>query len=196
MNSGFRNSYLAASRLGPYFFCSHYSPRFQRIIVKWPGNFITKLVHKTLEVNYAFKICDLWFKICRSVIFRSMPWNVGWAFKIGKVQKSLPPSGGDVTPSDLNTGWLLPKMYLFQVSIWKSRDFTSLSAWKDWKNCHFGLQTMRTQKVHFMKCSVLSVYSFYSQGSKVYTGYVPYVNRGYAKWVSSLSKMINSNFQP
>ena len=40
------------------------------------------------------------------------------------------------------------------------------------------------------------VYSFYSRGSKVYTGYVPFVNRGCAKWVSSLSKMINSNFQP
>ena len=88
VNSGFRNSYLAASRLGPEIF-SHYSPRFQRLIVKWPGNFITKLVHKTLEVNYAFKIHFI------SVIFRWMPCileakkirkNVGWAFKIEKVQ--------------------------------------------------------------------------------------------------------------
>ena len=63
VNSAFRNSYLDASRLGPEIF-SHYSPRFQRIIVKWPGNFITKLVHKTFEVNYAFKIhfkSGLWF---------------------------------------------------------------------------------------------------------------------------------------
>ena len=89
VNSGFRNSYLAASRLGPEIF-SHYSPRFQRIIVKWPGNFITKLVHQTLEVNYA-----MWFFFTMSVIFRSMPCileakkmrkNVGWAFKVEKVQ--------------------------------------------------------------------------------------------------------------
>ena len=98
VNSGFRNSYLAASRLGPEIF-SHYSPRFQRIIVKWPGNFITKLVHKTLEVNYAFLNALKWilknsFQIW-SVIFSSMPCileakkmrkNVGWGFKIEKVQ--------------------------------------------------------------------------------------------------------------
>ena len=33
----------------------------------------------------------------------------------------------------------------------------------------------------------LSVYSFYSQGSKVYTGYVPFVNRGYAFYENFLS---------
>ena len=35
VNSGFRNIYLASSRLGKYIF-SHYSPRFQRIFVKYP----------------------------------------------------------------------------------------------------------------------------------------------------------------
>ena len=35
VNSGFRNIYLASSRLGKYIF-SHNSPRFQRIFVKYP----------------------------------------------------------------------------------------------------------------------------------------------------------------
>ena len=59
VNSGFRNIYLAASRLG-IIICGQYSPRFQRIIVNYHTLYFTDLTgnERTHKSEYLIDVAS------------------------------------------------------------------------------------------------------------------------------------------